>query len=165
MKAIKNGALAFVLCAAALCASCSNNIDTMIDDYNSQFTAVNKQLDEPAVAVGDKDFVASEMLQLYYHLNSSDYLTIVGPPGAVTYRWTVQYIMDKEDKEAAELAGEEVTYEENEVGSARILNLTINSSSQFVPYHSYMLRLYVTDAQKNEYSDLAYLTITYVSPY
>ncbi len=137
----------------------------MINDYNDQFTAVQKDFDAPVPAVGDPDFVPSEMLQLYYHLNSDDYLTIVGPPGAVTYRWTVQYIMDKEDKEAAELAGEEVKYEENEVGSGRIMTLTMKSSEQFKEYHSYMLRLYVTDQQKKEYRDVAYLTITYVSPY
>ena len=164
MKALKC-VLAPLLCAAALCASCSNNIDSMIEDYNGQFVAVNKDLDTPTPAVGDPDFVPSEMLQLYYHLNTNDYLTIVGPPGAVTYKWTVQYIMDKEDKEAAELAGEEVKYEEAEVGSSRILKLTMETSDQFVPYHSYMLRLYVTDTRKQVYSDLAYLTITYVSPY
>ena len=165
MKALTKGALALVLCAASLCASCSNDIDSMIDEYNNQFDPVKKDFDAPVPAVGDPDFVASEMLQLYYHLNANDYLTIVGPPGAVTYRWTVQYIMDKEDKEAAELAGEEVKYEENEVGSARILNLTMKSSTQFENYHSYLLRLYVTDSSRNEYSDVAYLTITYVAPY
>ena len=165
MKALAKGALALVLCAAALCASCSNDIDSMIDDYNSQFASVKKDLDAPVPAVGDPDFVASEMLLLYYNLNANDYLTIVGPPGAVTYRWTVQYIMDKEDKEAAELAGEDVKYEEDEVGSGRILRLTMDSSAQLKEYHSYMLRLYVTDSHKNEYSDLAYLTVTYVMPY
>lgn len=164
MKALK-GALALVLGAAALCASCTNDIDSMIDDYNSQFTALEKNLDKPAPQVGDPDFVPSEMLRLYYNMNMDDYLTIVGPPGAVTYRWTVQYIMDKEDKEAAELAGEEVKYKEDEVGSGRIVNLTMKSSAQFVPYHSYALRLYVTDSKKNEYSDTAYLTIDQVLPY
>ena len=137
----------------------------MIDDYNSQFASVKKDLDAPVPAVGDPDFVASEMLQLYYHLNANDYLTLVGPPGAVTYRWTVQYIMDKEDKEAAELAGEDVKYAEDEVGSGRELTLTMNSSKQFKEYHSYILRLYVTDSDRNEYRDEAYLTITYVAPY
>ena len=85
--------------------------------------------------------------------------------GAVTYRWTVQYIMDKEDKEAAELAGEDVKYAEDEVGSGRELTLTMNSSKQFKEYHSYILRLYVTDSDRNEYRDEAYLTITYVAPY
>ena len=165
MKALTKGALALVLCAASLCASCSNDIYSMIDDYNSQFAPVQKYHDAPVPSVGDPDFVPSEMLQLYYHLNASDYLTIVGPPGAVTYKWTVQYIMDKEDKEAAELAGEEVKYEEDEIGSSRIIKLTMDSSAQFENYHSYMLRLYVTDTQKKVYSDLAYLTITYVSPY
>lgn len=165
MKALTKGALALVLCAASLCASCSNDIDSMIKDYNSQFAPVQKYFDAPVPAVGDPDFVPSEMLQLYYHLNANDYLTIVGPPGAVTYKWTVQYIMDKEDKEAAELAGEDVKYEENEVGSARIMHLTIDSSAQFENYHSYLLRLYVTDSSRHEYSDVAYLTITYVAPY
>jgi len=165
VKALTKGALALVLCAASLCASCSNDIDSMIKDYNSQFAPVKKDVDAPVPAVGDPDFIASEMLTLYYHMNSDDYLTIVGPPGAVTYRWTVQYIMDKEDKEAAEQAGEEVKYEEDEVGSARILNLTMKSSEQFVAYHSYALRLYVTDSNRVEYSDVAYLTINHILPY
>lgn len=164
MKALKC-VLAPLLCAAALCASCSNNIDSMIDDYNSQFTAVDKNLDKATPQVGDPDFVPSEMLYLYYQLNMNDYLKIVGPPGAVTYRWTVQYIVDKEDKEAAELAGKELIYEEEEVGSGRVLDLTMESSEQFEAYHSYILRLYVTDSKRNEYHDTAYLTITYVSPY
>lgn len=164
MKALKC-ALAPLICAAALCASCSNDIDSMILDYNSQFTAVEKNLDKPTPQVGDPDFSPSEMLYLYYEMNTNDYLRIVGPPGAVTYRWTVQYIMDKEDKEAAEIAGKEVIYEEDEIGSGRVLDLTMESSKQFKSYHTYILRLYVTDSKRIEYHDTAYLTITCVSPY
>ena len=68
---------------------CSNSVQTMLDDYNSNFTVTHNVDDGSAPVPGDKNFVASDMLFTEYYIASDDTLNLSAPLRCNSYSWVV----------------------------------------------------------------------------
>lgn len=149
MKKLNLLLVVFLLVAFAVFDSCSNNIGTILDDYNSKFTIV--ELDVSSPSPGDDDFVESEMLFNEYYVSSEDTLNLAAPYNCNSYRWV--------------LIDPEQVYDE-QVGPTEIDVVMFGDkdrvSREFVTYipdsglkigKTYKLTLYVTDKGGNEYKD------------
>lgn len=74
---------------------CDNSVQTMLDDYNSNFTVTHAVDDGKSPIPGDVDFVASEMLFEEYYVASDDTLNLSAPFKCDSYTWVVT---DPEEK-------------------------------------------------------------------
>ena len=68
---------------------CSNSIQTMLDDYNSNFAITHAVDDGSQPIPGDKDFVAADMLFTEYYVASDDTLNLSAPHKCDSYTWVV----------------------------------------------------------------------------
>ncbi|MBQ7752225.1 MAG: hypothetical protein IJR80_01030 [Treponema sp.] len=68
---------------------CENSVQTMLDDYNSNFTVTHAVEDGSKPSPGDSDFVASEMLYPIYYVSSDDTLNLAAPYNCRSYRWVL----------------------------------------------------------------------------
>jgi hypothetical protein len=130
---------------------CKNNIQTMLDDYNSSFSILPEK---PLPSPGDIDFVASEMLYSEYYVASDDTLNISGPYNCNSYLWVVT----KPDS----------TTDKDEVVNINLYDSYTLNEREFVTYipdsglevgKTYRLTLTVTDKEGNEYKDSCGLVI------
>ena len=158
---LKTARKAAVLAAFGIIGSCSNSIDSMIDNYNDLFAKPTPQEEQDTriPGPGDEDFVESEMLALYYALDIREKLYLAGPPRASTYVWTIEPIIMEGE---AGYIGRDVEYTKYEIANSRYYTMTIDSCSIFERGRSYKLSLTVTDHLGNLYSDEAVLTVTAV---
>ena len=156
---LKTARKAAVLAAFGIVSSCSNNIDSMIDNYNELFVTPYVEIQQEAriPGPGDDDFDESEMLGLYYALDFREKLYLAGPPRASTYVWTIEPIILEGE---AGYIGRDVEYTKYEIANSRYYTMTFASCSIFERGKSYKLSLTVTDSSGNSYSDEAVLTIT-----
>ena len=71
--------------------SCKNNINSLLDDYNSHFyvgdNSENPVIDESIPALGDPNFDESEMLEYEYFVYNDGMISISGPRNATSYKW------------------------------------------------------------------------------
>lgn len=155
---LKTARKAAVLAAFGIICSCSNNIDSMIDNYNELFVTPYTPPQEARIpGPGDEDFVEEEMLGLYYALDFREKLYLAGPPRASTYVWTIEPILTEGE---AGYIGRDVDYTKYEIANSRYYTMTFASCSIFERGRSYKLSLTVTDSSGKSYSDEAVLTIT-----
>lgn len=68
---------------------CSNSVQTMLDDYNSNFTITHAVDDGTQPSPGDPDFVASDMLFPIYYVSSVDTLNLAAPYNCRSYTWVL----------------------------------------------------------------------------
>lgn len=80
-----------------LMVSCSNDIQTILNDYNSNFNEITEYY---APKPGDPDFDERQMLFGEYYVASDDTLNLFGPYGCDSYSWSVT---DPKDKSGAEI--------------------------------------------------------------
>lgn len=156
---LKTARKAAVLAAFGIIVSCSNSVDSMIDNYNDLFAkpTSDPQQDSRIPGPGDDDFVEEEMLGLYYALDYREKLYLAGPPRASTYVWTIEPILTNADDD---YIGRDVEYTKYEIANSRYYTMTFASCSIFERGKSYKLSLTVTDNLGKTYSDEAVLTIT-----
>lgn len=74
--------VAFSVCML-LCA-CTNNVDSMIEDYNGHFVI------DPASIYNVDNVVSDEMLRPYYAVSYLTTLCLAAPEGGASYDWTVE---------------------------------------------------------------------------
>lgn len=68
---------------------CSNSIQTMLDDYNSNFSVTHAQEEDRPPSPGEADFVAANMLYAEYYIASDDTLNLSAPIKCNSYTWVV----------------------------------------------------------------------------
>lgn len=127
---------------SSLAAGCSNSLQSMITDYNTNFTSVAKVTESPAP--GESGFDASGMLAGMYEVSCKSVLSIPGPAGAAGYAWKAYQKQDGSD--AAQL------------GTARQLNVYLPDSG--IGAGVFNISLTVTDGAGKEYTDTALLWVT-----
>ena len=64
---------------------CSDSINTMLEEYNGNFTVLNTEYIEPCP--GDEDFDESKMLFEEYCVSYDDTLTLAAPKKCSAYKW------------------------------------------------------------------------------
>lgn len=67
--------------------SCSDSINTMLEEYNGNFTVVDTEYTAPCP--GDADFEESKMLFEEYYVAYDDTLTLAAPKKCNVYKWTL----------------------------------------------------------------------------
>lgn len=75
---------------AFLVIGCSNSVQTMLEDYNSNFTVTHEYTggwDSPSP--GDEDFVASQMLYPTYYVSDDEALNLFAPTKCNSYSWVM----------------------------------------------------------------------------
>ena len=73
---------------AALSFSCTNGIEQIMDEYNSQFHHVAEEnFSEPVP--GDENFNESEILLERYFVNRNASVSLAAPDGCSSYKWTL----------------------------------------------------------------------------
>lgn len=82
--------LLVVLLAGAIgTTGCTNTVDTMMDDYNSNFTAVSSGSGS-VLCPGDSGFDEEAMLRDEYYLGQDCSLNLLGPPNCDSWSWEVR---------------------------------------------------------------------------
>ena len=66
---------------------CSDSINTMLEEYNGNFTVVDTEYAAPCP--GDSDFDESKMLFEEYCVSYDDTLTLAAPKKCSAYKWTL----------------------------------------------------------------------------
>lgn len=66
---------------------CSDSINTMLEEYNGNFTVVDTEYTSPCP--GDEDFDESKMLFEEYVVSYTDTLTLAAPKRCNSYRWHI----------------------------------------------------------------------------
>jgi hypothetical protein len=123
-------------------ASCSQTgVDSLIDDYNGNFTVVSAESTSPSP--GDSGFDESTMLAADYLVSSSAWLSINGPAGAESYEWT---------------AAEEGTAEKITLCSKQLLAVYM-PETPLRAKSFYTLELTVTGRDGKKYADSASLIV------
>lgn len=74
---------------AFLVIGCSNSVQTMLEDYNSNFTVTHEVDDYVPPSPGDPDFVEDEMLYRIYYVSDEDVLNLYAPFNCDRYEWVV----------------------------------------------------------------------------
>lgn len=67
---------------------CSDSINTMLEEYNGNFTVVDTEYTAPCP--GDADFEEEDMLFDEYIVGQDDTLTLAAPKKCNVYKWTLQ---------------------------------------------------------------------------
>jgi len=132
--------------------SCSDGVETMLDEYNSHFTPVYEEVLIP----GDKNFNEKTMLFDLYHVANTSTLCISAPEaeGAI-YRWE---ITDADGNFPKQINGRNFDFSQLETKS----NLILYMPTIALPAGTYWLNLYVSLTNEIEtlnYSDSSELVI------
>lgn len=69
---------------------CSNSIQTMLDDYNSNFSVTHDIVSDDSPSPGEDGFDESEMLYDIYYVSDVNVLNLAAPKNCDTYIWTVR---------------------------------------------------------------------------
>ena len=123
---------------------CSNSIETMLDDYNSNFKTATIQTSYTLANVSPKD-----MLRPYYAVSFVNTLCLTAPTGGVNYTWTAK---------VGENANNIVEGTEYVLGSGRVLDLYIKTSA-LKRWSSYELTLTITTNSGEIIQDTAALYV------
>lgn len=129
-----------------LLSSCTNNIDTMVDDYNGLFT-VDTQ--EPEYTIDN--ISADKMLGEKYAVSYFTTLCLLAPYGGAGYSWTAEVAENAESNELEE--GTVLN-----LGSTQALTLYLRTSS-IERWGAYKLTLSVTTVSGEIMQDTAWLYV------
>lgn len=92
--------LTFLSVFAFFVFSCSTNVDSMLEDYNSIFIVADSDesviVDESIPDLGDPDFDETEMLEFEYFVYNDGLISISGPYNASSYEWKIYACDDLE---------------------------------------------------------------------
>lgn len=134
-----------------MCAGCKNSIDSMLDDYNSNFT-IDTSIYETTPSPGDEDFIESGMLLDTYCVGSNETINLAAPYKCDSYSWVVTDPLD---------ANNEVTvkfFDGSMICNSRLF-VTYIPESGLKAGRTYKLTLTVTDKEGNAYKDFCELVI------
>lgn len=152
--------------------SCSNDIDAMIDDYNSNF---NKQSNSTvndvgfsSLSPGDDGFDEAAMLEEKYDVRSDGTLNLYAPPKCASYKWSMTEI---KKTTTTGLYGTTITSATESSVSFTLSNGSSSTSRAFILYvptsglsvGTYRISLSVTDEEGTEYKDSCILVIYFMS--
>lgn len=157
--------LLFVLSFSAI--SCKNDIQTMLDDYNTNF----EPGPEPTHALnpGDKGFTAEGMLQSSYFVSTLGSINLAAPINCKTYKWT--FYMQKTVKDPETHLDVEILVDitdyldfyENSGKNKREFRAYVPNSTtdanEFLSEGTYKLELEVTDNKNKIYKDDCYVVL------
>ena len=79
------------LAALFLCAGCKNNINTMLEDYNSHYEPATDM--EHIINPGDEGFRQENMLDPTYFVSSEGSINIAAPYNCSAYEWAFYKIV------------------------------------------------------------------------
>lgn len=138
----------FLFTCLLLLAGCTNNIQTMLDDYNENFAVIRPS---PLPIPGDDDFDEREMLMAAYYVSSNDTFNVCAPYDCSSYTWIVSD-PENDDEEI------DITMF---IGYSRFQRefVTYIPDSGLEEGKTYKLTLIVTDREGNEYFDISSLVI------
>ena len=154
MKSCKLKKFCLYIFFSLLFASCSDSIDSILSDYNSDFdTEVSVKKSGSSLSPGDDGFCADEMLKETYFVSRTATLNLYGPKNCSSYKWKLLQI-----EQVTEL---NLTYSVERAVSYSLSNGSTEASRAFILYiptsglerGTYKLTLAVTDKEGNEYSD------------
>ena len=136
-----------VLALCLLVCACSDDYDELIDEYNENFTVVEK--DSQYLSVEDDDFDASAMLKEMYDVSnrSTTTLTIIAPQNGKSHSWLVSLA---ESGESVTLTGVDM--------ASQTFSVYL-PDSPLVAQTMYIIALSVTSSTGKVYSDTAKLWI------
>lgn len=90
--------------ALLLCTACKDNINTMIEDYNSHFEpATNMDI---IVNPGDKGFKEEDMLAPNYAISSEGSINVCAPYKCSMYKWTFYKVTNIKNGSETEIHSE-----------------------------------------------------------
>lgn len=154
MKFFKLKKFVLLIIFSFLLASCSDSIDSIISDYNSDFdTEVTVKKSTSALSPGDDGFCADDMLKETYFVSSTATLNLYAPKNCASYKWKLLQI-----EQVTEL---NLTYSVERAVSYSLSNGSTEASRAFILYiptsgleiGTYKLTLTVTDKEGDEYRD------------
>lgn len=134
-----------------LCVGCSNNINTMLDDYNGNYTVVEAEA-QKAPTPGDPNFDPASMLQETYCVSENETLNLAGPYKCNSYKWVVTDPSDG-NKELR------ILYFDGLYECRQRLFVTYIPESGLVAGKTYIVTLTVTDKEGTAYTDSCELVI------
>lgn len=137
--------------ALLLIAGCSNDINTMLDNYNENYTVVEAESTKAPVP-GDANFDPSTMLQETYCVASDETVNLAAPYKCNSYKWVVT---DPSEN------GKEVTvlYFDGLYECTQRLFVTYIPESGLKAGNTYVITLTVTDKEGAAYTDTCELVI------
>lgn len=69
---------------------CDNSVQTMLDDYNSNFTITHNVVNDDSPSPGEEGYVESDMLYDVYYVSDVNVLNLAAPKNCDTYIWTIR---------------------------------------------------------------------------
>ena len=155
MKIWRFFVLTFIFCFSFDFVSCKNNVDSMLEDYNSHFqpgdNTENNVIDESIPELGDPNFDESKMLEYEYFVYTDGIISISGPRNATSYKWEL-YKCD--DLERTPL---EVPTHNGSTFSTQSLIIYVPTAE--LQEGTYKISLTVTDTSGKKYRDSCGLII------
>lgn len=136
-------ATAFLYAVLSLC-GCSNSIDTLIEDYNSNFKVATVQQSYTL-----DDVIAEDILRPYYAVSYTTTLCLTAPTGGVNYTWTA---------EVDENANDIPVGKQYILGANRVLSLYIRNSN-IKRWGTYKLTVSITRTSGEIIKDTAWLYV------
>lgn len=137
---------------------CENSVQTMLDDYNSNFTVTHAVDDGSAPVPGDPDFVAEDMLFTEYYIASDDTLNLCAPLKCNSYRWVVTDPDENVPEGSSPTEIDVVMFEDRDKVSREFITYIPNSG--LVAGKTYKLTLTVVGtADRKTYTDTAGLVV------
>mgnify|MGYP003413747858 FL=1 len=147
--------LTFLSVFAFFVFSCSTNVDSMLEDYNSIFIVADSDesviVDESIPKLGDPDFDETEMLEFEYFVYTDGLISISGPYNASSYEWK---IYDCDDLERTPI---DVKTHNGSTLSTQSLIIYIPAAE--LQEGTYKISLTVTDNKGKKYRDSCGLII------
>ena len=133
-----------VLCSLLLLCACTNNIDTMINDYNGLFS-----IEEDTYTYTVDNVLAEDMLRPSYPVSYLTTLCLVAPAGGAIYTWTA---------EVYENANKDTKGESYTLGGDRVLSCYLKNS-KISRWGTYKLTLTVQLKDGELMKDTAWLYV------
>ncbi len=160
MKFFKLKKIVLFIFFSFLFASCSDSIDSILSDYNSDFgTEVKLKNSTSDLSPGDEGFCEEDMLKAVYYVSTKETLNLFAPKNCASYKWNLLEVKTVETIYSVWTVEKAVSY--------NLSNGSSDTSRAFMLYvpdsglekGTYKLTLTVTDKEGKEYSDTTSIVV------
>lgn len=142
---------------------CSNSVQTMLDDYNSNFTVTHAVDNGTQPSPGDANFVASDMLFPIYYVSSVDTLNLAAPYNCRSYSWVLTDPEEAYDPDVGPTEIDLVMFNNTDRVSRTFVTYIQESLEKGILEIGKTYKLTLTVTEKNEeaksYTDIAAVVI------
>lgn len=149
MKKNMHRAFFAIVMSTLLFSACANDVDSMVENYNGNFSSEKAVIKGPSIL--DADFQEGSMLDLKYTVSYDSTLCLTAPSDGVKYEWTATLI---ESAPGVVVPSATVT-----LSTSQSFQLFIRNSD-LQPWCVYRLTLTVTGEDLKTYTDAARLIVT-----